>query len=340
MNKRLPIYFALSNAVLVKSNGERLAQDELLKLWNFLNLLIGSSCSTFIMRGESDENLVAQYGYGVETPDLLAQSLFMAGEKGRICWNDRRFLAPDDTSADNFKEICRTLARHIEEGCRGNSSRSVKIREFRSRNEEFCSAFGNIDRLVGIYANLSKKERETVNLYYLSVAHTINSIGYKKVSSFVSTTTDAQKAKDFTDDAIIYGWVPRRMMSISSAVRSGTIDYVVADKNPFIKRTGLPCCDSPVYPEQKEVSMRCGLLPHFIIGFKVGRNFYVNPGIFESMDRMVTMESWRKLTAFKRRLINQGLEIDQTDFEEFCRKTNYRRYYTFDGYEYELHSLY
>jgi hypothetical protein len=95
-----------------------------------------------------------------------------------------------------------------------------------------------------------------------------------------------------------------------------------------------------VYPEQKEIALRCGILPHFIIGFKAGRNFYVNPAIFRSMDNMEKLDTFRKLCTFKRSIICNGLEVDQTNFEEFCRKTNFKRFYTFDGNEYEIHCLY
>ena len=105
MDKCLPIFFALSNSKLVKENGEVLTQAELIKLWEFLNLLIGSRYSTFIMRGESNENLNAQYRFDTESPELLAQCIFMAGEKGRICWDQIKYLDPDDTSLDTLMSL-------------------------------------------------------------------------------------------------------------------------------------------------------------------------------------------------------------------------------------------
>ena len=143
-------------------------------------------------------------------------------------------------------------------------------------------------------------------------------------------------ADQFTSDATIYGWVPRSQMR----KRLKSIEFVVTENYFHVKRLGLPYCETPVYPEQKEIALRCGILPHFIIGFKVGRYFYVNPAIFRSMDNMEKLGTFRKLCTFKRNIICNGLEVDQTNFEEFCRKTNFKRFYTFDGNEYEIHCLY
>ena len=63
-----------------------------------------------------------------------------------------------------------------------------------------------------------------------------------------------------------------------------TIDYVVTENEAVVKHSCMPYCDTPVYPGQKEVTLRCGFLPHFIIGFKVKNCFYVNPAVFSSME--------------------------------------------------------
>lgn len=334
MNKCVPIYFALSNSRLVKDNGAVLSQDELLKFWNFINLLIGSRYSTFIMRGESNENLEKQYKFDTSTPTVLAQCIFMTGEKGRLCWNQKKFFDPDDTSLENFRFICKELENYIREGCSGNGNRTKKMQDFFSRNQKFCLAFNKMDNIIDVYSSLSENGRKKVNLYYLSIAHTINSRKYKKASSFVSTTTNSQIADDFTSDATIYGWVPKIVNK-----QFKTIDYVIVENTTFMKQVGLPYCNSPVYPEQKEIALRCGILPHYIIGFKTESNFYVNPAIFCSMEKMSEVNSFRKLYTFKRELILHGLDVDQTNFKEFCRNTNFKRYYTFDGYKYEMHNF-
>lgn len=59
------------------------------------------------------------------------------------------------------------------------------MRDFYDRNIDFCSTLKNTDDIEAKYAKLKSKERRAVNLFYLAIAHTINSYGYKKASSFV-----------------------------------------------------------------------------------------------------------------------------------------------------------
>ena len=302
-------------------------------------MMVGSTLSTFILRGDSDENLRSQFNTDTQNLTLLAKYLFMAGEKGRICWNDKKFLNPDDLTPENFRKICLALTRYIKEGCKGHTGRSEMMRGFYERNTQFCQDLKNIDAIVEKYTKLKPNARRSVNLYYLSMAHTINSHSYKMVSSFVSATTKANVAAEFIDDICIYGWVPREAVGINST-QYRTIDYVITKCEPVVKRSGMPCCNTPVYPDQKEISLRCGFLPHFIIGFKVKNNFYVNPAVFSSMEKLQSMATFKQLCNYKSRLLRYGLEIDQTNFEEFCRLTNFKRYYTYDGVKYEVHCLY
>lgn len=333
-----PIYYVMSGCRLLNDEGRTLSQDELMKLWGLYNMMVGSTLSTFILRGESDENLRSQFGTDTQNPTLLAKYFFMVGEKGRMCWNNKEFLNPDDVSVENFSKICIALYRYINEGRRGNTSRSFKMRDFYDRNTEFCRDLENTDEIVAKYVKLKTKVRSIVNLYYLAIAHTINSYGYKKASSFVSATTNAEVAQEFTDDVCIYGWVPKEFVGVRCS-QYKTIDYVVTECEAEVKKTGMPYCESPVYPDQKEVALRCGFLPHFIIGFKISNSFYVNPAVFSSMDKLQERRSFKELCQYKSRLLRMGLEVDQTNFEEFCRLTNYKRYYTYDGVKYEVHCL-
>lgn len=336
----MSLYYTLSNSKIVRCDGGVLRQDELMKLWNFVNMLLGSMYSTWIFRGESDENLREQYGYDTNTPDILAQCIFMAGEKGRICWNEKKFIDPDVVSTDNFRKICKILNKSIKEGCSsGSTGRIQKMQNFHSRNREFCEAFDDTENLVMGYHELPYDNRRKINLYYLSIIHTINSYKYHNTSGFVSATTSFKVAEQFTNGATIYGWVPKMPMSMTMRSMVKTIEYVLSRNVAGIKELGFPCCESSVYPGQKEISLRYGILPHFIVGFKAGSRFYVNPALFNTMDKLQEIDSFRKLNIFKRHLISYGLDVDQSDFEDFCRRTNFKRYYSFDGEKYQLHDL-
>lgn len=69
------------------------------------------------------------------------------------------------------------------------------------------------------------------------------------------------------------------------------------------------------------------------------RIFFVNPAIFATMDQMVANDSYRTLCRFGRNVLQNGLSVDQTNFMDFCRQTNYRRYYTVDHRQYSVHIL-
>lgn len=117
----------------------------------------------------------------------------------------------------------------------------------------------------------------------------------------MSVTTDFKTANQFAQDVIIYGWVPQNIIYRNTLSIFSSIEYVITDNKSSIKQLGLPYCAMPVYPDQKEISLRCGLLPHFIIGFKIDKKFYVNPAIFVTMNKMEEMNSFRTLCSFRKK---------------------------------------
>ena len=116
--------------------------------------------------------------------------------------------------------------------------------------------------------------------------------------------------------------------------RKRTIDIVDTNQMSEMQSTGLPYCNSAVFPNQEEIAIRCGLLPHFIIGYAVGRNFYVNPAIFNAIDRMHEIGTFIEKCSYMRRIQLHGLVDNQENFEEFCQRTNFKKYFTFDGDDY------
>ena len=331
------LFSVLSRKRLLKSSGESLSQRELLKLWEFYNLIRGGGYSKLIMRGESNENLRRQFFIDTTDPVFLAEFIFMTGEKARICWTDNYFVNPEDISVENFERILESLSHYIHDGRRGTGRRAERLNEFVEKNSTFCNALKDIPGIISTYRELSDRDKIGANLYYLSISHTINSLGYKKASDFVSATTAAHIAGRFASDTMIYGWVPKNARKGRS--RGRTIDYVAACSDETLKRMGLPYPETAVYPEQREVSVRCGLLPHFIIGFTVKNAFYVNPAVFSTIDRMHELQSFRELSRFKRDLQLYGMDVNQEHFFDFLRRTGYRRYVTFDGDEYVIHHV-
>lgn len=331
------LFIMLSNYRLLSSNGNELTQEELNKLFEFYNMMSGSLYSRFIFRGESNRNLLRQFNCDTRTPDMLSECLFMTGEKGRICWADTEGINPQDISAENFLRICTSLAKHIDEGLRAGGNRAKRIKAFCEKEEKFYDGINKGEAFVGAYEELKPEVKRKVNLYYLAIAHTIGDKEYREISGYVSTTTNAVIANRFTHDACIFGWVPQNIWK--QKARKRTIDIVDTNQMSEIQSTGLPYCDRAVFPNQEEIAIRCGLLPHFIIGYAVGQNFYVNPAIFNAIDRMHEMRTFREKLGYKRRIQLHGLEINQENFEEFCQGTNFKKYFTFDGDDYAMHRM-
>ena len=331
------MFLMLSNFRLLNSNGDELTQEELNKLFEFYNMMSGSLNSRFIFRGESNRNLMRQFNFDTRTPDMLSECLFMTGEKGRICWTETEGINPDDVSTGNFLRICTSLAKYIDEGLRAGGNRTKRIKAFCEKEEKFYDGIKKGETFVGIYEGLKPEVKRIVNLYYLTIAHTIGDKEYKEFSEYISTTTNAGIADRFAHDACIFGWVPYNIWK--RRTRKSTIDIVDTNQMSEMQSTGLPYCESAVFPNQEEIAIRCGLLPHFIIGYAVGRNFYVNPAIFNAIDRMHEMGTFREKCSYKRSIQLHGLEINQENFEEFCQRTNFKKYFTFDGYDYAMHRM-
>jgi hypothetical protein len=336
MKPFMTLYFTLYNFRLLDADGYELSQEALKKLWEFYNLLIGSTNSKFIMRVESDRNLRRQFNADTQIPSILAQSLFMTGEKGRICWAEENFWDPDDIRVENFENICGALREYINEAAQGTNNKAKKVNAFCKMYTKFCRAFEDVPSMIEVFKKLSSEEKRRANLYYLALAHTINSPKYRDNSEFVSTTTNPDMAGRFSYDACIYGWVPNKAKGFS---HRKTIDIVDINNFSDLEGTGLPFCKIPIFPEQEEIAVRCGLLPHFIIGFAVKSVFYVNPAVFTAIDKMHGLTSFRELSAFKRDIQLYGLEINQENFEEFCKRTNFKRYFTYDERGYKMYSL-
>lgn len=331
MESKTSLFFMFSNQKLMNVDGNELSHEELLNLWEFYNLMKGSRNSSFIIRGDSDKNLMRQFNVDTHSPRVLAECLFMTGVKGRQCWTENGGFDPDDYSTENFVNICRSLVRYIDNGLKTSGSKARKLKVFCDKNKEFCKGLMNGDALIKIYDKLKPENKRKVCLSYLALAHTINDPVYRDTSGFVSTTTNPEVADMFSKDIYIYGWVPRR--SGISLSKAKTIDLVDINN---IGHTGLPYYEIAVFPYQEEIALRCGLLPHFIIGFSVGDRFYVNPAIFSVIEKMHKLTSFKDLSEYKTNLQLFGLEINQQNFVEFCKNTNFKRYYIFDGEEYKM----
>lgn len=324
----------LYKCIFKDANMIQLSSEQCATFCTFMMMLSSSGKKSIIARGDSDENLLKHYNVDTSDPQILAQYIFKIGAKGRLCLYHENGIDPDDTTTDNFSAICRHLKYALKNADHGTTPRSTKMKNFISRNKCFYDGILNDgSKLISRYNKLSTCEKRDINIYYLYILHTINSHRYSKISNFVSTSINTDVADGFARNILILGWTPL----------SRPFSTVSFNNNDIYRRCckshNLPHINTPVYPEQAEIALRCGILPHFIIGFRIKNDFYVNPAIFETMELFSKCQSNSQIKQLREDIINHGLKVDQSKFVEYCKMTNYKKYFTFHGLQYRNYTL-
>lgn len=289
-------------------NGKEISAEEQECFSSFLTHLKSSRKVCFIYRGEN--NLSNHYNTSLDNIPLLTQEIFLLGEKGRSFLGSPKLY--DNVFQflwDKFnKKVCglnfkkpNTL-KHVSTFLKENPS----IKNYFSDNT-------NRDRFVNL-SELPDKEKEAIADYYLAILHTIGKSVFPK-SYFLSTSKKRDVAEFFANNEegiILYGWIPRK--GLKKNIIKG-ID--LEEKCKIVERHSLPTCKSSVYPDQKEICLKYGLLPLFIIGFQHQNKFYVNPA---------TLNTWND------DILYDGMHIDQTKFNEIFNASNYSSSFMFiDG---------
>lgn len=289
---------------------------------SFLNILNDSKYK-IVMRGDSYYNLQELYNDNVDNSGMLGYYLFMLGPKARKFLTKKEFIDANNTETDNFIYICKKALNYLYAVCREskNENKKHRIKEYISNNPSLVTFLKNVEKnnnIINKYNILEPKDKVTINMYYLSLVHTINPENYKETSCYVSTSTKQNVAERFSNrDIIIYAWY-----SPNYAVSDDTAQSVL--------KLGFPTYQ-PVFPEQNEISFIYGILPHFIIGFEDIKEecFYINPAIFDAMDKITSMSIQRVQSIYINKILNFGLEIDQESFDAILKETNLKGYYQY-----------
>lgn len=289
-------------------------EDDKKRFYKFVRNLKSSRKVRFIYRGESHLN--EHYNSDLSNISILCQCIFVVGEKGRMFLKEHC-----KTTANIFEILWDKINKKICNLNFSSESTKEKVSKFLIKNLNFYLYFSN-DNNKNTFINnihLPNNKRIMVIDYYLSFLHTIGKSGFDN-SYFLSSSENISTAENFRNDGIIfYGWVAKK------GIKDKIISYEdINKKNKFIESLGLPIYENSIYPEQKEICLKAGLLPHFIIGFQHNDKFYINPNI---------LEQWTE------DIIYTGLNIDQSKFNEIIGRTQYKRtvlfcdgnYYLIDG---------
>ena len=146
--------------------------------------------------------------------------------------------------------------------------------------------------------------------YYVALLHTVGLAGYGRNSYFLSTSEsyNIEKVMGLKQKYIeLVGWASPKLGVFSKSRFNKTADV--------IKQCGFPVVDGAVFPEQKEITLKCGLLPHFIIGYFYEGGFEVNPAIFDTQDYS--------------HAVKEGVVVNQSSFSEKIKNMNYRSTFLF-----------
>lgn len=314
----------LGSYTLRNDVGNVLDENQKRAFLQFVKDFIPRKHKRIIYRGDSLDDMKAQFKYKNIDNNMLPYYIFAMGPKARACWDMTPKLIASNTTVENFKSILKKLRDGLKGYNHGGSYRTKRMNVFVASNEDFCKKIiSDSASIEHNYQRLSKVEKEIINLFYLTLLHTLNSNGFGHRSTYLSATTSYLMAEHFAKDIIFFGWYPTTGNFWHNGGR------IVNDCRGG-EYKGIPLC-KPAYAFQQEISLRCGLLPHFMLGYKMKANnvFYVNPAI----------ESIANTNRSYEDIIENGFDIDQSNFEDFCKQTNFRYYFTVCNGHYELHRL-
>lgn len=192
---------------------------------------------------------------------------------------------------------------------------------FRDKNPNFVKYFIDSSSKDKFVDNLVKQHDVRAFDYYYAFIHTIGS-NLQLGSSQLSSSTTLKQAEKFQKNGImIVGWIPETKKGFQ--LKRENINMV----NDELRKNGLPTYDISLYPEQNEICLKYGLLPHFIVGYRIKNTFVVNHNLINDLSSRRLYDD----------IIDNGIKIDQNNFKDILSRTALKHYYiVIDNYYYAI----
>jgi len=274
---------------------------------NFVGLLKDTS-SKIVYRGEQRVEEI----YCCNNIDELLYKIFLIGCKGEHFWKQRSKYYTKTICKKIFEQLFKDYSRILN----SDNIESVRTKEhllqFKKKNESFCLYFTNHANIQDMWDKVKvrkQSERQKLLNYYIAILHGIGHIALHG-SPMISTSQKLDVANKFQNNGIVFvSWITKEKELVPV--------YDINSVFSFAKQLKLPTCSPSVFPEDSEICISYGLLPHKILGVIYRDNFYINPNLF-SVKR--TLED----------SIKMGFYIDQTNFSEELKLTKFKR--AFDVY--------
>lgn len=317
----IPNYYAYR----LKTNGRDLSEEQRIHFFNSINKIYRNN-DKFIYRGDKKEKLYPIYGLSQKSSDVQFQdTLFTLGAKANMFLTKLPGIYEiniNDTNNSVFNLIFKMLSNLLKREFPFGSIRRF-VGDFKKRESGVINFFSNQNneyRFIEIITKLNLKQQIIVRDYYLGLLHHISKSEYYASSFMLSTSIDFSQAYKFAwskevknseNPLIIFGWIPHKFEGILSVPNS----RILRDKIDM-ETIGLPVYEKSFFPYQKEVTLKGGLLPHYILGYlhtiQGDEVFHVNPTLFETDDLWNGIE----------------LPVDQSTFHQRIQNTMFGRYFT------------
>ncbi|MBC9795779.1 hypothetical protein [Sinomicrobium weinanense] len=320
----IPNYYGYT----LKVNGNDLSPEQRNHFFNCINKVYRNN-DKFIYRGDKKEKLYSIYGLEKDSLDeQFRDTLFILGAKANMFLTKLPGINEIniDTAGNNvfnliFKMLSNLLKREFPFGpihgfVVGFRKRETGIIDF------FCNR-GNEQVFIDIIGELNPQQQIVVRDYYLGLLHHISKSEYYASSFLLSTSTDFSQAYKFAwrgeeknseNPLILFGWVPYKYEGVLSVPDSRALT-----KKINMETIGLPVYEKSFFPYQKEVTLKGGLLPHYLLGYlrksQEDMVFEINPALFE------TGNTWNGIE----------LPVDQSAFHQRIQNTLFGRYFTLCG---------
>jgi hypothetical protein len=278
--------------------------------------------TTIIYRGDNRSRVLQKFGSGREDfPAIFNDKLFLIGSKGRSFLHDlnntinRRKAASGiaDTEIGFFSAIFDMIAYALS-GRMDSMMQSMQMHTFKLENPSFIKFFADPENKLRFLAviqsfpdELTLKTRDN----YLTFLHHFSDSEYYPISFLMSASRSFRVAKDYSrqrdreDNIVFIGWVPEGHDIVLHSHL-----FSPEEKEDIAGKYVIPVYSRPILSEEQEVTLKGGLLPHFLLGYYYSmgdsKYFEVNPYFIGKLSK-----GW----------INDGLPIDQGEFWEVLKTT-------------------
>jgi hypothetical protein len=308
-------------------NGKALNHKQKKHFFNCINKIHRENYK-FIYRGQKRDLLQSIYNDAYFATEFRYSLFLMGAKAGMFGQSELPGINEIDIAEagnNEFHLIFRMLGNLLRRQFPFGPTRRA-IAGFREREEDVTTFFSNNNNLevfINRLNSLSGQNRIIIRDYYLALLHHISKSEYYSSSFLLSTTTNFLQSQKFAwkgetegsnNPVVLFGWIPKNYEGILNVPDSRILTRKI-DMNAL----GLPVYEKSFFPIQEEITLKGGLLPHYLLGYlhnyQASDVFEINPALFQVDD------SWN----------GTELSIDQTTFNQRIQNTVFGRYFTLDS---------